>query len=212
MAYFCAYINAGMDIEFDPAKNASNIVKHGISLARARRSRSPRIRRMTAPLRAKCATGCYGPDRRRRLLPRRDQPQRAGACDKPAAARTQGRRAAMSDKTVLFDEDNPEWTDADFAAARPGSALPPEMLAAFPRTQGRPPGRLGQGADHDPDRQGDARSLRAPPGRAGRRGSTKHYDGPSPDTADQCPAASTGSTPLSASCSLIMPISRSSPA
>jgi uncharacterized protein (DUF4415 family) len=47
----------------------------------------------------------------------------------------------MSDDPILFDEDNPEWTDADFAAARPASALPPEILAAFPRTKaGRPAG------------------------------------------------------------------------
>jgi uncharacterized protein (DUF4415 family) len=49
----------------------------------------------------------------------------------------------MSNKPVVFDEDNPEWTEEDFARARPASELPPHVLAAFPRTKargGRPPG------------------------------------------------------------------------
>jgi uncharacterized protein (DUF4415 family) len=49
----------------------------------------------------------------------------------------------MPNKPVLFDEDNPEWTEEDFARARPASELPPHMLAAFLRTKsrgGRPPG------------------------------------------------------------------------
>lgn len=37
---------------------------------------------------------------------------------------------------VVFDEDNPEWTEEDFARALPASSLPPEILAAFPRTRG----------------------------------------------------------------------------
>ena len=42
-----------------------------------------------------------------------------------------------------IDPENPEWTEADFAAAQGPEALPPAMLAAFPRTKnrgGRPPG------------------------------------------------------------------------
>jgi uncharacterized protein (DUF4415 family) len=40
----------------------------------------------------------------------------------------------------LDDPDNPEWTEEDFARARPASELPPEVLAAFPNTKvrGRP--------------------------------------------------------------------------
>jgi uncharacterized protein (DUF4415 family) len=45
----------------------------------------------------------------------------------------------MSDKPVVFDEDNPEWTEEDFARARPASELPPRMAAAF-RKGGRPAG------------------------------------------------------------------------
>lgn len=47
----------------------------------------------------------------------------------------------MADKSVVFDDDNPEWTEADFARARPGSeVLPPEFMKAFKRTPGRPKG------------------------------------------------------------------------
>ncbi len=41
----------------------------------------------------------------------------------------------MSRPTVT-DHDNPEWTDADFARARPVSELPAHIRAAFPRTRG----------------------------------------------------------------------------
>jgi uncharacterized protein (DUF4415 family) len=34
------------------------------------------------------------------------------------------------------DPDNPEWTSADFARARPASELPEELRAFFPRTRG----------------------------------------------------------------------------
>lgn len=32
------------------------------------------------------------------------------------------------------DPENPEWTEEDFARARPGHELPSEILRAFPRT------------------------------------------------------------------------------
>ena len=35
-----------------------------------------------------------------------------------------------------MEKRNPEWTSADFKKAKPASALPPEMAAAFPRTRG----------------------------------------------------------------------------
>lgn len=42
---------------------------------------------------------------------------------------------------VVFDDDNPEWTEADFARARPASEmLPPEVVAAFGKKLGRPAG------------------------------------------------------------------------
>lgn len=37
----------------------------------------------------------------------------------------------------VFDEDNPEWTEEDFAKARPPEeVLPPEVLAQFKNTRG----------------------------------------------------------------------------
>ena len=39
-------------------------------------------------------------------------------------------------------DDNPEWTDEDFAKAKPADeVLPPEVVAAFKPRIGRPPGR-----------------------------------------------------------------------
>lgn len=36
-------------------------------------------------------------------------------------------------------EDNPEWTDEDFARAKPAAeVLPPEVIAAFGKKRGRP--------------------------------------------------------------------------
>jgi uncharacterized protein (DUF4415 family) len=37
-------------------------------------------------------------------------------------------------------DDNPEWTTADFAAAKTGDAIPAHIRAAFPKTRGRPKG------------------------------------------------------------------------
>jgi uncharacterized protein (DUF4415 family) len=49
------------------------------------------------------------------------------------------RRITMSDPKVIYDEENPEWTAADFAAAQHASeVLPPEAIAAFARARGRP--------------------------------------------------------------------------
>jgi uncharacterized protein (DUF4415 family) len=44
---------------------------------------------------------------------------------------------------MASDQENPEWTEADFAAAKGPEALPAELLAAFPNTKtrrGRPVG------------------------------------------------------------------------
>ncbi len=47
-------------------------------------------------------------------------------------------RIASVPEPDLSDPDNPEWTEADFHHARPPEeALPPEILAAFPRTVAR---------------------------------------------------------------------------
>ena len=42
---------------------------------------------------------------------------------------------ASEQPPVIFDDDNPEWTEADFACARPISDFP-ELAAAFPKTRG----------------------------------------------------------------------------
>ncbi len=41
---------------------------------------------------------------------------------------------------VVFDDDNPEWTEADFAAAKRGNDIPAHIRSAFPKNRGRPVG------------------------------------------------------------------------
>ncbi len=42
---------------------------------------------------------------------------------------------------IVFDEDNPEWTQDDFARAKRGSDIPAPIRAAFAKSKGgRPPG------------------------------------------------------------------------
>lgn len=42
----------------------------------------------------------------------------------------------MTDKPVEFDYDNPEWTELDFARARPGAeVLPAKLVAALKRAR-----------------------------------------------------------------------------
>ncbi|WP_421847876.1 BrnA antitoxin family protein [Novosphingobium sp.] len=45
------------------------------------------------------------------------------------------------DRTVIFDDENPEWTKADFARALRGDAIPAHIREAFgPGKRGRPVG------------------------------------------------------------------------
>jgi len=40
-------------------------------------------------------------------------------------------------RKVIFDKDNPEWTEEDFRRSKPPhEVLPPEVLKAFPKTRG----------------------------------------------------------------------------
>lgn len=40
----------------------------------------------------------------------------------------------IPDFEPLFDDENPEWTEEEFARAQPASELPPHFLRAFPKT------------------------------------------------------------------------------
>jgi len=54
-------------------------------------------------------------------------------------------------------DDNPEWTDADFARGRPaGEILPPDALTALVRKGGRP---KGSGKEQDSDGDDDGRGF-----------------------------------------------------
>lgn len=49
------------------------------------------------------------------------------------------RPQSVAEERAVFD-DNPEWTEADFARARPASeALGPELAAGLVKRRGRPP-------------------------------------------------------------------------
>lgn len=43
------------------------------------------------------------------------------------------------ERPIIFDDENPEWTEADFARALRGDDIPKAIRAAFPRA-GRPLG------------------------------------------------------------------------
>jgi uncharacterized protein (DUF4415 family) len=51
-------------------------------------------------------------------------------------------------KPVVFDDDNPEWTEEDFARARPAAeVLSADVIAAFGKgKRGRPVGSTKEGA------------------------------------------------------------------
>lgn len=44
----------------------------------------------------------------------------------------------------VFDSDNPEWTEQDFALAMAGENIPAHICAAFPMTRDRPKGETKQ--------------------------------------------------------------------
>ena len=52
----------------------------------------------------------------------------------------------------IIDDENPEWTEADFAAATGPEELPPEVLAAFPKTAAR-------GSTRDPSHDEDVATI-----------------------------------------------------
>ncbi len=66
---------------------------------------------------------------------------------------------------VVFDDDNPEWTDEDFARARPAAeVLPPQVIAAFAKPRGRPTGSEKQRVTLRVDRDTVERFRSAGPG------------------------------------------------
>lgn len=60
-------------------------------------------------------------------------------------------RIAAQPEPDLTDPDNPEWTEEDFARAQGPETLPPEILAAFPRTAERV--RKARGAQKAPTKR-----------------------------------------------------------
>lgn len=52
-------------------------------------------------------------------------------------SQTEATQTEAPEAEPIFDDDNPEWTEEDFARAFGPEHLPPEVLAAFPRTAER---------------------------------------------------------------------------
>lgn len=46
--------------------------------------------------------------------------------------------SSVAAKAVVFDHDNPEWTDEDFRRAQPAYLVLPQILGAFPNTRRGP--------------------------------------------------------------------------
>lgn len=69
-------------------------------------------------------------------MPSPDDKRRALAA---LSAMTDEEDAAIT-AAAASDPDNPEWTDADFARARPAAAAHPDLVASMaPKRRGRPP-------------------------------------------------------------------------
>lgn len=128
-----------MDIEFDPAKDAANIEKHGVSLSRA----------VALKVFAVIADARFEEERYRAYglldgepyCPSPTQCAVIGSARSVFAARMQRSTGVMSDKKpVVFDDDNPEWTEADFArAVKLNGVSLAEATQAIRRARGRPP-------------------------------------------------------------------------
>ncbi|MEF2550385.1 BrnA antitoxin family protein [Aurantimonas sp. A2-1-M11] len=118
-------------MDFDPAKDADDLGKHGISLAR------------TVDMDLRMAI--------------EDDRHDDGAV-RPISLRRAHKRSsnAMSgnSREPVTDIDNPEWTEADFRRAKsPEAALSPETLAQFGGTRGpmTPSGKVAVSLELNPE-------------------------------------------------------------
>jgi hypothetical protein len=111
-----------LEIEFDSAKDAANIAKHGISLARA--ADLDHVIVVEDDRYAERRFRLYGLIDGRLIAP---PPPCAAASSASSTfvAPIERRCSVMNpEPPVIFDEENPEWTEADFAKARPISDFP----------------------------------------------------------------------------------------
>jgi len=128
-----------MNIEFDPSRMrptspSTNIAKHGVSLARAG----------DLEILAFLEDGRnnYGETRYRAWGLIDGKAYCLAFTDRNGILRAISLRRARKKEIDRYvppkttDTENPEWTEADFAAARPASELSPHIRRAFPRTRG----------------------------------------------------------------------------
>lgn len=133
-----------MEIEFDPDKEATNLKKHEISLARAAnlvvehhefvvRKGEVRVH----------ALGMIDGELYSLVFVFRRNVIRAISlrrAHQEEVDRVSRKNKGLAEEGATFahetpyDDDNPEWTEERLARARPASELPPEILAYFPKT------------------------------------------------------------------------------
>lgn len=139
-----------MEIEFDPAKEAANLAKHEISLARAAelifveinwvvRNGERRLQGLgTIEGDYYSLAFVFRRNAVRAISLRRAHEQEIQKMLRKNKGLSEDGATFMRDG-IVFDEDNPEWTDETFARSVPVEELPPEQLAllldAFPKTK-----------------------------------------------------------------------------
>ena len=130
-----------MDIEFDPKKDTSNLVKHGIRLARASEfspSQSWRTRARTTARRDIVLSASSAPKLMHSLSPSPKTENPAASEFAPSASDLpRNRRSGTMTSRKKPDADNPEWTRGDFAKAKaPRDVLPADVLSKFGKHRG----------------------------------------------------------------------------
>jgi uncharacterized protein (DUF4415 family) len=141
-----------MEIEFDPKKDAANIAKNGSSLARAVAFQVRTYERVAEHGEVRIwaigtlddvyhsLTFVFRRNAIRVISLRRAHHKEVDRMvRKTAGLKEDGAPFEYERDGIVFDEDNPEWTEERLAHARPASELPDEILAFFPNTRVRGP-------------------------------------------------------------------------
>jgi uncharacterized protein (DUF4415 family)/uncharacterized DUF497 family protein len=129
-----------MDIEFDPKKDASNLIKHGIRLARASEFSPVAIledtRKNYGETRYR-AFGFIGSKAHALAFTVTTESLSAREFAQSVSDLLPNRKSRTMTSRKKADADNPEWTRADFARAKaPGDVLPTDVLSKFGKHRG----------------------------------------------------------------------------
>jgi uncharacterized protein (DUF4415 family) len=130
-----------MDIEFDPKKDASNLVKHGIRLARASEFSPTALLEDTRKKYGETRYRAFGfiGNKAHALAFTVTEDRKSGSKEfvRSASDLRQNRRSRFMASRKKADVDNPEWTQRDFAKAKkPEEVLPADVLSRFGKHRG----------------------------------------------------------------------------